>query len=307
MVVLVAVLSEIQLDATTRLVGLVFPALIWAALRFGQRGATVAITIVCGFAIWGATRSLGPFGVGAINDRLLQTQLFIATVSLSALAIAALVSERARLAVGVQASRARLVAASDEARRAIERDLHDGAQQDLLGLSLKLAQAAEAVEADPTEGGRLVATVARQMEDVLESVRSIAVGAYPPLLSERGLTEALKSAAWRCASPVSVRGAGNERLPLTFEVAVYFCCLEALQNVTKHAGPGARATVRTWREHGALRFEVTDTGAGFDPDAIDAGNGLSNMRDRIETVGGSFSVTSRAGSGTTVRGRVPIP
>jgi signal transduction histidine kinase len=307
MVGLVAGLSALQLGGTTKLVALVFPALIWATLRFGQRGATVATTIVCGFAVWGATNHLGPFGVGTIGERLLDTQLFIATVSLSALAIAALVAERTRLAAGIQASRARLVAASDETRRAIERDLHDGAQQDLIGLRLKLALAADLVEDDPVEGKRLVNAVARQMEDVVESVRSIAAGAYPALLHERGLTEALRSTALRCPSPVSFRATAIEHLPEPVEVAVYFCCLEALQNVAKHAGRGAHAIVRLWHEPGALGFEIADTGVGFDSGAVRAGNGLSNMHDRIETISGSLSVTSRPGSGTTVRGRVPIP
>jgi signal transduction histidine kinase len=302
----VAALSAIQLGRTTMLCALVFPALIWAALRFGERGATVAITIICAFTVWGTTNDLGPFGVGSINSRLLETQLFIATVSLSALAIAALVSERSRLADGVRASRARLVAASDDARRRLERDLHDGAQQGLIGLRLKLAMAADVVEDDPTEGKRLVQTIARQMDDFIENVRSIAGGVYPTLLHERGLTEALRSAALHSATPVSVRATTIGRYSDTVEHAVYFCCLEALQNAAKHAGSDARVAVNLRQDSRAVLFEVVDTGIGFNVGTGGAGAGLTNMRDRVEAVGGSLTVTSSPGAGTAVRGRVPL-
>jgi signal transduction histidine kinase len=306
MVPAIAGLSAIQLGGTTLLWALMFPALIWAALRFGQRGATIAITIVCAFTIWGVANDLGPFRVGSISDRLLETQVFIAAVSLSALAIAALVAERARLADGVRASRARLVEASDEARRRLGRDLHDCAQQGLIGLQLKLAMAADVVEDDPVEGKRLVDTIARQMDDVLENVRSIAGGVYPTLLYERGITSALKSVALHSASPVSVHAAPIKRQSETVESAVYFCCLEALQNVAKHAGRSAYAIVNLRQEPRALLFEVIDNGDGFDLRAVTAGNGLANMRDRIEAVGGLLTVSSEPGRGTTLRGRVPI-
>jgi signal transduction histidine kinase len=306
MVAIVAGFSAIQLGPTMMLCVLVFPALIWAALRFGSRGATLAITIICAFAVWGATNDLGPFGVGAIDDRVLETQLFIATVSLLALAIAALASERAELAKGVRASRARLVRASDEARERLERDLHDGAQQSLVVLRLKLVDAADVIPADPMEGQRLVTAIARQMEGVLEGLRSLASGVYPPLLRDRGLIDALKAAARLTSSDVSVRAAAIGRYPQAVEAAVYFCCLEALQNVAKHAGHAAHARLRLWQQANYLRFEVIDSGVGFDSSATPLGSGSANMRDRIEAVGGSLTVTSRRGSGTTVRGRVPI-
>jgi signal transduction histidine kinase len=283
---------------------LVFPALIWAALSFGSRGATFATLIICGFAVWGAIDALGPFAVGSINDRLLETQLFIATVSLSSLAIAALVSERSRLAERLRASRARLVQASDEARQRLERDLHDGAQQSLLGLQLKLGLAAEIIREDPVQGERLVVTIARQMDDVLNGLRAIAHGVYPPLLAEHGLVEAIKSEAR--LHDVSVHAAAVGRYSKSVEAAVYFCCLEALQNVAKHAGPAAHAEVRLGQRDGHLWFEVIDSGVGFVSSAISSGNGLTNMHDRIEAVGGTLTVTSPRGSGTIVRGSVPI-
>ncbi len=307
MVAVVVGLSALPLGGPILLCALVFPALIWAALDFGLRGATVAITIICGFAIWGATNSLGTFGVGTMNDRLLETQLFVATVSLTALAIAALVAERARLDEHLRASRTRLVATSDLTRQRLERDLHDGAQQGILGLRLKLTLAVEALEQDPQEGQRLLATIERQMDGVLEELRSLAHGVYPPMLREYGIVSAIESAARYMASPVTVHGAGVGRYSQATEAAVYFSCLEALQNVVKHAGPHANAEVRLRQHANDLRFEVVDFGAGFDPDTTLFGDGMANMRDRVEAVGGTLVVVSRPRGGTTVRGRVPIP
>ena len=144
------------------------------------------------------------------------------------------------------------------------------------------------------------------MDDVVESVRSIAGGVYSTLLHENGITDALKSAAFRATVPVSVHGERIERYAETIECAVYFCCLEALQNVTKHAGADAHATISLRQAHRAVLFEVVDTGVGFDSRAVRAGDGLANMRDRVEAVGGALTVTSKPGTGTTVRGRVPI-
>lgn len=306
MVIVVAALSATQLDHTTALSVLVFPALLWAAMSFGPRGATVAITIICAFAVWGATNNRGPFGVGSIDERLLETQLFIATVSLSALAIAAIVAERGRLAEGLRASRARLVEASDEARQLLERNLHDGAQQSLLGLQLRLSRAADVIPDDPVEGRRLIRTIERQVDGVLDDLRSLTHGVFPRLLRERGIVEALRSAVWLNPSDVSVHGAGLGRYPQPIEAAVYFCCLEALQNVVKHAGTAVHADVRLWQSGDSLCFEVIDSGAGFEPRATRRGSGLSNMQDRIDAVGGSLSVASRPGHGTTVSGQVPI-
>ena len=306
MLAVVAGLSALQLDGSMMLSVLVFPALIWAALSFGVRGATVAIAIVCAFAVWGATNDLGPFGIGSLNSRLLEIQLFIATVSLSALAIAALVSERAQLAQGIRASRARLVEASDVARERLERDLHDGAQQRLLGLRLGLERARSIMRADPAEGERLVSAVERQMDDVLHELRSLAHGVYPPLLRDRGVRDALRSAALNSRSDIAVRSERVGRYPKAIEAAVYFCCLEAMQNVTKHAGHDSRAQIRLWQNGSHLHFAVTDSGIGFDSETTPHGEGLTSMRDRVEAVGGSVTIASQPGSGTTIRGRVPI-
>jgi signal transduction histidine kinase len=203
------------------------------------------------------------------------------------------------------ASRLRLQEAADAERQRIERDLHDGVQQQVVGLRLKLDLASEAIKAEPARGERMLATVGRELDDLLGTLRSLAKGIYPSILEQRGLREALASAALSAPVPVSVIAPTIRRYDEDVEVAVYFCCLEAIQNVVKHAGTGARAWVRLWQQGDWLRFEVRDSGEGFDAEAVPAGTGLVNMRDRIEAVAGRLWVTSRRGEGTLVRGRVP--
>ena len=204
------------------------------------------------------------------------------------------------------ASRVRLMEMAHAERRRLERDLHDGVQQHLVGLRIKLDMATETFREDPVRGERALASVGRQMDDVLHELRSLARGIYPSLLHEYGLREALRAAARNSPSPVAVRAASIGRYPEDLEVAVYFCCLEALQNVVKHAGPDATTMVTLSRDGPLLLFEVHDSGVGFDPDAARPGNGLINMRDRIEAIGGTLKITARRGRGTSVRGRVPV-
>ena len=203
------------------------------------------------------------------------------------------------------ASRVRLLEMAHAERRRLERDLHDGVQQHLVGLRIKLEMAAEAMRDDPTQGERVLASVGRQMDDILHEVRSLARGIYPSLLTERGVAEALRAAARSSPVPAEVRGRVG-RYAEDVEVAVYFCCLEALQNVAKHAGPDATATVALHEGEGYISFQVRDSGVGFSPRSVQRGSGLINMRDRIEAVGGELEVTSRRGRGTLVRGSVPI-
>jgi signal transduction histidine kinase len=203
-------------------------------------------------------------------------------------------------------SRIRLISVAHSERRRLERDLHDGVQQQLVGLRIKLDMAAETIREDLERGERALASVGRQMDDVLQELRLLARGIYPSLLHECGLREALSSAARSSPLAVSVRAPGIGRFPEEVEIAVYFCCLEAIQNVVKHAGPDATAMVTLSRDAPYLCFEVHDTGVGFDPTDDGPGSGLVNMRDRIEAVGGVVEVTGRRGRGTSVRGRVPV-
>jgi signal transduction histidine kinase len=262
-----------------------------------------------GHAITWIERSQLPVAAVIYDAELSDQERFVQAAGAAAL----MRLEQARLEADLRAStadlaasRTRLVETAYAERHRIERDLHDSIQQDLVGLRIKLDMAAEAVKEEPVRGRRMILSVGRQMDDVLEALRSLAHGIYPSLLDERGLGEALKSAARRCPLPVSVDARGVGRFSEDVEVAVYFCCLEALQNFVKHSGPGAVATIRLRAEPDRIRFQVTDTGIGFDMEELRDGKGLVNMRDRIEAVGGTLSVTSRKGLGTSVRGSVPV-
>ena len=254
-----------------------------------------------------AERSAGGEPFGADEERVLaelarQLGLALHNLQLDS-ALEETLGELRRQADELKASRARIVAAADAERRRIERDLHDGAQQRLVALAVKLRLARES--AGP-EAARQLDALAADVEATLEEVRDLARGIYPPLLADGGLAEALPAAAGRAALPVRTEVAPNGRYPATIESAVYFCCLEALQNAAKHAGSEATATVRLSEEDGRLVFEVADDGAGFDPAEHPAGTGLTGMRDRVGALGGTLSVDAEPGRGTVVRGTLPL-
>jgi signal transduction histidine kinase len=205
----------------------------------------------------------------------------------------------------VAASRKRLVGAADSARQKIERDLHDGAQQQLVALRVKLELAREALEADPGEATEMVAGLGPQVEEIIEEVRSLARGIYPALLASDGLGEALRAAGQRSAIPVTIEAEGVGRLPSETESAVYFCCLEAMQNVAKHGDGASRVRIELHRD-GDLRFAVVDDGCGFLRERPAAGSGLTGMSDRLAAVGGELRIESAPGAGTRVEGRVPL-
>jgi signal transduction histidine kinase len=199
------------------------------------------------------------------------------------------------------AARTRIVTAGDAARRKVERDLHDGAQQRLVLLKLKLGM----LQRDPSRT-ELLDEIAAELEQALAELRDLARGIYPAALESEGLAGALQQAATQCALPTTLDADGAGRYPRELEAAVYFCCVEALQNAAKHAGGGAHAEVRLRHSDGSLRFEVIDDGAGFDPATSDGSAGLQNMRDRIGALGGELRIESTVGRGTTVTGMIPI-
>ena len=205
----------------------------------------------------------------------------------------------------MRASRARIVAASDESRRNVERDLHDGAQQYLVLLELKLGLLTKAIADDP-EASVLAAEIRTDLARALAELRDLAHGIYPAVLESDGLPGALQAAAERSSLPVTIDVDGVDRCRADVEAAVYFCCLEALQNASKHAGADASADVRLSRADGHLRFEVADDGEGYDATAIGPSAGLQNMADRIGALGGELHISSEPGAGTTVRGSVPV-
>jgi signal transduction histidine kinase len=204
----------------------------------------------------------------------------------------------------IQASRQRLVAAQDSERRRIERNIHDGAQQQLVALAIKLSITESMIGTD-TDGEReMLAELRQDAVGAVEDLRDLARGIYPPLLASSGLPAALEAQARKAPVPTSVTASAVGRYPQEVEAAVYFCVLEALQNVAKYAG-ARRAEVRLAASGHDLRFEVTDDGAGFDPASRGYGTGLQGMADRLHAHGGSLDVRSAPGAGTTILGRLP--
>ena len=211
--------------------------------------------------------------------------------------------ETGRLEGELRASQARALAAADAERRRIGRDLHDTAQQRLLALRVHLSLAGEQL---PPEDQPIVEQLERELDEALDELRSVARGIYPQVLAQYGLAAALRSAVQSAAIPISVTDEGLRRHSSAVELAVYFCCLEALQNVAKHAGPGASASVWLFDAAGELQFRVEDDGQGFEAARVESGMGLSNLADRLSAVGGSVRIDSSTGSGTRILGQIPV-
>jgi signal transduction histidine kinase len=218
---------------------------------------------------------------------------------------AGLLLRNVRLIEELRASRQRLVAAQDEERRRIERNIHDGAQQQLVALAVKMRLADSLVDRDAEKAHAMLADLQREANEALETLRDLARGIYPPLLADQGLAAALQAQARKSPIPVEVSPDGVGRYPQDVEAAMYFCVLEALQNVAKYAG-ASHANVTLGADRGTLRFEVVDDGRGFDPAATGYGTGLQGMADRLDAIGGTLEVRSAPGAGTVVIGRVPV-
>ncbi len=205
----------------------------------------------------------------------------------------------------LRASRKRIVAAADNERRRLERNIHDGAQQQLVALSVMVRLAETTVDTDLEATKGLVSDVQADAREAAENLRDLARGVYPRLLADLGLAAALRAQASKAPIPVTVHDNGGGRYPQDAEAAVYFCVLEALQNVAKYAG-ASRATVRLDTAEGELEFSVTDDGAGFDAGSAGNGTGLQGMADRLAAFGGALEIRSEPGAGTTVNGRLPV-
>jgi signal transduction histidine kinase len=218
---------------------------------------------------------------------------------------AGLVLRNVALIEDLRASRQRLVAAADEARRRLERNLHDGAQQRLVALRITLGLARQVAGSSPQEADELLAQTEREAQDALEELRDLARGIYPPLLADLGLAAALEAQARKAALPVTVEARNLGRYSQDIEAAVYFCVLEALQNAAKYA-QARQARVTLGHDSRALTFTVGDDGRGFDQAATPMGTGVQGMADRLAALGGTLRVTSAPGHGTQVTGRVPV-
>ncbi len=224
---------------------------------------------------------------------------------------AGLVLRNARLTAELQesvddlrASRRRLVEAQDEERRKIERNLHDGAQQQLVALSVQLGLL-ERLADDPERVRHMATQLQGGLRDALDDLRDLARGIYPPLLADKGLAVALEAQGRKAAVPTTVEPDGVGRYPREVEAAVYFCALEAMQNVAKYADARS-TTVRLAERDGRLIFEIEDDGRGFDADATTFGTGVQGMADRLDAIGGTLDIRSAPGEGTRVRGEVIV-
>jgi signal transduction histidine kinase len=243
-----------------------------------------------------------------IHDEALAEQRdFVRTVG--AFAVLALANQRltAQVAASLQelrSSRERVLAAADEERRRIERDLHDGAQQRLVALRIKLQLAGERSEDLNLPDAAQLRQIGEDVGAALEEMRALAAGVYPAILIDAGLPGALRSVALASPVPTSVAVDGLGRHPPELEAAVYFCCLEAMQNAAKHAGASSVSVVVA--DGDQLRFEVRDDGRGFDAERTPRGRGLTNIRDRLDAVGGTLIVDTRRGRGTRVAGAIPL-
>ena len=208
-------------------------------------------------------------------------------------------------AEALRESRARIVASGDAERRRVERNLHDGAQQNLVALAINLRLARDIVADDPAAAAEMLDELGVEVKRTIQELRELAHGIYPPLLADRGLGEALRAAASRSPLAVEVVSEGISRYTPEIEAAVYFCCLEALQNAAKHA-PDSRVEVRIWEDSGGLLFSVNDDGPGFDAERARKGHGFVNMADRLGAISGTVRWQSEPGHGAQIHGSIPL-
>jgi signal transduction histidine kinase len=217
---------------------------------------------------------------------------------------AGLLLRNVRLIEELRESRRRIVSAQDDRAKKLERNIHDGAQQQLVALSVKARLARTLTSRDPAKAAEMLEQIEAETRAALEDLRDLARGIYPPLLADRGLVEALGAQARKVPLPVTFEPDGVGRYSPEIEAGIYFCVLEALQNVAKYAN--ARSVlVRLSAIDGEVRFEVVDDGRGFDVAETKLGSGLQGIVDRLSALGGEISITSRSGGGTTISGRVP--
>ena len=301
--VAVAALSDFASRTHRPVTYLMFPALIWAALRFGQRGATLAVAIAVSVTLWNTSHLVGPFVFRSINRSVLNTQLFVMVSALSTLVLAVVMSERAELARGLRASRARLVRAGDVERRRLERNLHDGAQQRLTWLAVDLRHAAERARESPEQSASLLEDAETKLELAIAELRELAHGIHPAVLTDLGLGSAIRSVALRSTIPINVIEVPAGRVDESAEAAAYYVFAEAVTNAQKHSRASSIG-VRATAGQRTLRLEISDDGVGGATDT--AGTGLQGLRDRVQAAGGTFAVESFPGRGTRIVAVIPM-
>lgn len=288
---------------STPIMYLVFPLLIWAALRFGQRGATLGVAVTAVFTVWNVTHYHGPFHFESVTRSVLNTQLFISVAAISTLSLAAIVTERERFAARLVASRARVITASDDARRRLEHDLHDGAQLRLTWLALRLGDAASIVRPESKLAGSLLEEAEQELQLAIDELRELARGIHPAVLVDLGLAEAIKSLALHSSIEVDLLELPSERLSASAETIGYYVVAEAIANAQKHSG-AMLVEVRASVSRGTLHLEIADNGAGG---AVERpGSGLEGLRDRAEAAGGTMALDSTPGQGTRIVVAIPV-
>jgi len=240
---------------------------------------------------------------GSRSGRIIAALAALTAAGVAVCAAAAAVRDSLR---SLRESRARVISSADRERQRIERDLHDGAQQSLVALRIRLELAIQLLDENPARARRLLTDLEAEVDDTLDEVRNLARGVYPHLLADQGLGGALKATALRSPVPTVVHSDGVGRYRPDIEAATYFCCLEAMQNAMKHAHTVKTIDVSLVAVNGDLRFEVRDDGTGFLLGDVMSGAGLTGMRDRLATVGGELAIRTAPGAGTSVSGTVPV-
>ncbi len=216
--------------------------------------------------------------------------------------VAALLRENSHLVGELRASRLRIVQAGERERRRLEQDLHDGAQQRLVEIQVRVGSARAL--ADGADLAQQLEAIQHAAEAALDELRTLARGIHPATLCDLGPAAALRALAEHSVVPIQVRDEGIARSSVAIEEAIYFCAREAIQNSTKHAGRGAEVTVRLRRRHGTIELTIADNGAGMSAEDASTGIGILGMRDRIEAVGGRFKIVSRLGRGTSIHATI---
>jgi signal transduction histidine kinase len=252
--------------------------------------------------VWNTTHYDGPFVFDSITLSVLSAQLYIAVAAVSTLCLAAVVSERETFAEGLEASRKRLVKASDTERRRLEQNLHDGAQQRLSALAIRLGLAADDARNAHEPGAPVLAKAGTEVEHVIDDLRELAHGIHPVVLTDLGLAPAIRSVAARSTLPVTFVELTSTRLDDSAEATAYYVFVEALTNAQKHADASSVRVGATFAG-GVLRIEIVDDGVGGATES--AGDGLKGLRDRIEALGGTFNVDSPRGRGTRITAGMP--
>jgi signal transduction histidine kinase len=302
MLVTLIVVSTIAVQVDHSLSYLAFVALIWAGLRFGVRGTTLAIVIGAAFTIWGTTHTSGAFVFLPLNRSIVDTQLYLAVAAIAALSVATLASEREQLAASVRESRTRVVVAADNERRRLERDLHDGAQQRLTALLAHLGMASRQVDESPAMAGTALRAAQVELEGAIDELRDLVHGIHPPVLRRFGLARAIEVAAARASTPIELVALPEGRLDEVAETSAYFVVLEALNNAQRHAGAHL-IRVRVQLRGARLLVEVADDGVGGATEQDELG--LQGLRDRVEAIGGTFHIRSEHGAGTRIVAAIP--